>query len=116
VPADVLKVVVDSVHEDVARTSNLGCTSRNIVEVVVAQSDVVLVAVEEHGPVMVAIAGSRPGGLAIELIVRDCYLTGRIVASDDHLAANEAEFVVVDPDVVGANKRDGVTTPMQQLV
>ena len=65
---------------------------------------------------MVAVTGSRPGSLSIKFVVRDGHLASRIVTSDDHLAANEAEFVVVDPDVVGANKRDGVTTPMQQLV
>ena len=63
---------------------------------------------------MVAIARSRPGSLAIKLIVRDGYLSGRIVTSDDHLAADEAEFVMVDPDIVGANKRDSITTPLEQ--
>lgn len=44
---------------------------------------------------MVAVAGGAPGGVAVEFVVGDGDAVGGAGAEDDHLAADEGEFVVV---------------------
>lgn len=80
--------------------------------IVVTESDVILISEKEHSPVVFGVARSGPGGHAVEFVVGDRHLAGRIVASDNHLATYQAEFVMVNPDVVGTNKLDRITAPV----
>lgn len=78
---------------------------------------------------MVAIARGRPAGAAVEFAVRDsdtaacgnwlvCIGHGgsgtvltRVVSRDEHLAADQRDLDVVNPDLVGAIQGDSITTP-----
>lgn len=66
---------------------------------------------EHHGPVVVAIAASGGGGNAIELVVGDSKTGCGIVGDDEH-AADEREFVVVNPDAIVATLEiKSITSP-----
>ena len=84
---------------------------RYVVEPVAGESVRVRLANEQHGPVVLAVAPGRPLRHAVELVVRDGDCARGAPARDDHLAADEGEFVVVDPDAVAAVKGDGVAAP-----
>lgn len=88
-----VEVVVDGVDERVA--ARLGGAARGVVDVVALEGDEVGRARQVEGPVVVAVAGGGPRGLAVELVVGDGHAVGGAVAEDDHLAADEGEFVVV---------------------
>jgi hypothetical protein len=62
-------VVVVDVPE--AGGADLGGTARGGVNVVVREGDLVVFAEGEDSPVVVAIAGGRPVGGAVELVVRE---------------------------------------------
>lgn len=82
-----------------------------------------------HAPVVVAIARGRPAGTAVEFAVRDgdtaacgnwLVCTGhggygtvltRVVSRDEHLATDQRDLDMVDPDLVGAIQGDSITTP-----
>lgn len=85
-------------------------------DVTVAQGNVVLVSEKKHGPIVITVARSGPRSLAIELVVGDRDLASRIVSSDNHLAANQIEFVVVDPDIISANELNRIAAPAYRLV
>lgn len=55
---DTYEIVVDSVKESVA--ANLGCTTREVVNVVVLEGNQILGSQEEDVPVVVAVAVGRP--------------------------------------------------------
>lgn len=66
---------------------------------------------EVDSPIMMAIASSGPGRGAVEFCVGDCDAVGGGCAGDEHLAADEGDFAVVDPDEVGAGEGEGVAAP-----
>jgi hypothetical protein len=93
----VLEVVVGGMEVTVgARLAKLRGSAGNVVEVVAVKSDLVALAVEHHGPVVVAVAGRRGVGDAIELGVGDGK-TGAIVVTDDEHAADLGELAVINP-------------------
>ena len=63
-------VVVDDVDERAC--VDFGGAAGGVVDVVVLEGYLVAVADEEEGPVVVAVAGGGPGGLAVEFSVGDC--------------------------------------------
>lgn len=63
--------------------------------VVVGQSDLIVFAKKEHGPVVLTIARRGPGGFAVEFVVRDCNTVGRFITCHDHLAADKRELKIV---------------------
>lgn len=65
-----------------------------MVDVAVLDGDGVLVAGEVEGPVVVGVAGGRPGGLAFDEDIRDCHPGVLAVAGHDVLAANEGGLCV----------------------
>lgn len=83
----VLPVVVDRVQHGV--TSNLGSATRSAVDVVALEGDGVLGASEVKGPVLMAIAGSRPVRCAINLVVGDGDTTGSNLAQNDVLTTDQ---------------------------
>ena len=99
-------------------------------DVVALEGDHVVAAGEIDSPVVVAVAGSGPGGGAVDLVVGDGDTTGSLLAEDNVLAGNQVGGDVVDPDHVACNYRlldtacefeyrlqltavdgDGITTP-----
>lgn len=69
------------------------CSTRNIMQPVVAEG-VVVFTDEEQGPVVFAVAASGPVGAAVEFVVRNGYVAGFAPATDDVLAADEGELAV----------------------
>lgn len=108
----VLEVVVGSVEVAVgARFAKLGGSASNVVEVVAVKSDLVALTVEHHGPVVVAVAGRRGVGDAIELRVGDGK-TGAIVVTDDEHAADLGELAVINPHtIVKSLKFESIAAP-----
>ncbi|KAI6765265.1 hypothetical protein HG531_012364 [Fusarium graminearum] len=108
----VLEVVVGSVEVTVgARLTELGGPASNVVEVVAVKSDLVALAVEHHGPVVVAVAGSRSVSDTVELGVGDGE-AGAVVVGDDEHATNLGELAVVDPDtIVLSLELQSITSP-----
>ena len=104
--------VVSSVKNSLL-ASNLWTAARSVVDVVASEGDGVLRAVEEDGPVVVVVAGGGPGGGSGELGVGDGDAAGSGAARGrgKHLASDEGELDVVDPNVVGAVSLDGVSSP-----
>lgn len=80
------EVVVDGVEDGLA--GDLGATARDVVDVVALEGDLVVGAGEVHTPVLVAVAGGAPLGLAIDLRVGDGNLSRGVLAEDEVLAAN----------------------------
>ena len=70
------------------------CSTRNIMQPVVAEGVVVFFTDEEQGPVVFAVAASGPVGAAVEFVVRNGYVAGFAPATDDVLAADEGELAV----------------------
>lgn len=101
-------VVVDGVEESVA--GHLGATARGMVDIVVLEGDEIGGTGEVEAPVVMAVAGGRPGGGTVDLAVGDCHAVGGAVAEDEVLAADEVGGDMVDPDHVGAVKCDGCDT------
>lgn len=77
---------------------------------------------------MVAVAGGRPAGLAVEfrvgdgdcaawvlvsidLWIEDEGILTRLVTRDEHLTTNKVDLDVINPDVVGTIKGNSITTP-----
>lgn len=104
-----VEVVVDGVEKGV--TSDLGGAAGGVVDVVALEGDHVGAASEVHAPVVVAIAGSRPGGGTVDLVVGDGNATGSAVTENNVLAGDEVGGDVINPDHVGAVNGDGITTP-----
>ena len=104
-----VEVVVDGVEEGV--TSNLGRAAGGVVDVVALEGDHVVGTGEVHAPVVVAVAGSRPGGGTVDLVVGDGDLAGSSVTEDNVLTGDQVSGDVVNPDHVGAVDGDGITTP-----
>ena len=104
-----VEVVVDGVEDGVA--SDLGGAAGGMVDVVALEGDHVVAAGEVHAPVVVAVAGSRPGGGTVDLVVGDGDAAGSLVTEDNVLAGNKVGGDVVDPDHIGAVNGDGITTP-----
>jgi hypothetical protein len=102
-------VVVEGVPDRVKL--ELWRTARGVVDVVAIEGDQVVVTVAENGPVVTAIAGGGPAGLTIEFVVGNGHTAGGIVARDEELTADKGEFVMVDPNLVGPIKGDGISTP-----
>ncbi|KAI6758540.1 hypothetical protein HG530_010780 [Fusarium avenaceum] len=112
----VLEVVVGSVEVTVgARLAKLGGSAGNVVEVVAVESNLVALTVEHHGPVVVAVAGRRGVGDAIELGVGD---VGDLYALDDNVAGSLLEgktlsvqdSLTVTNDTLVATNREGLST------
>ena len=112
--APYLEVVVDRVHDD-GRVGHGGAevrrAARQVVEPVAGDGVRVGLADQEHRPVVLAVAAGGPAGDAVELVVGDGDAARGAPARHDHLAADEGELVVVDPDVVAAVQGDGVAAP-----
>lgn len=104
-----VEVVVDSVEESV--TSNLGRAAGGVVDVVALEGDHVVGAGEVHAPVVVGVAGSRPGGGTVDFVVGDGDTAGSGVTEDNVLTGDQVGGDVVNPDHVGAVHGDGITTP-----
>lgn len=86
VAVDSIPVVVDGVQESVA--ADLGATAADVVDVVALQGDHVVGASEVHGPVVVTVAGCRPGGGSINLRVGNGDAVAGFATKDNVLAAN----------------------------
>lgn len=80
-------------------------------DIVTRKGNQVTGTIEEHCPVVVSVAGRGPAGLTVELVVGDGKAPSLVVSRDDHLAADERELAVVDPDEVSASESDCVSTP-----
>lgn len=110
-----LEVVVHSVHNPRRRrvlvSPHMRRPARKVMEPVARQGNVVLLADEEHRPVVLPVAARGPLGAAVELVIRDGDVASRAPARDDHLTADEGKLVVVDPDAVGVVEGDGVAAP-----
>ena len=104
-----VEVVVDGVEEGVA--SNLGGAARGVVDIVVLQGDGVGRTGEVQGPVVTAVAGSRPRGGTVDLVVGDGDTVGGRVTEDNVLASDQISGDVVDPDEVSTVDGDSITTP-----
>lgn len=112
--SNVLEVVVNGVEENLTLgsiSSNMGSTARDIVNPVSREGIVILLTDEEHSPVVLSVATRRPRRLSIKLVVGDGDVSCSSPARDEHLATDEGELVVVDPDLVGAVEGDGIATP-----
>ena len=79
-------VVVDGVEEGVA--GNLRAAAAGVVDVVALESDQIVGASEVHGPVVVAVAGGRPGGRTIDFVVGDSDTIAGVVTKNDVLTTN----------------------------
>lgn len=88
-----IPVVVDGVDQRV--TTNLGAAARGVMDVVVLHGDEVGRASQVDSPVMVTVAGGRPAGRAIKLVVGEGHAVGCTIAGDEHLAANEGDLDVI---------------------
>ena len=88
-----VEVVVHGVQQGVA--ADLGGAPRGVVDVVALEGNQVVGARQVQRPVVVVVAGGGPVGVAVEVVVGDGDAVGGVVAEDEHLAADEGEFVVV---------------------
>ena len=88
---DIVEVVVDGVHGDsiTGASADLGGSTRAVMNVVVCESNVVCGTIEEHCPIVLAVASGGPGSLTIEFIVGDCESASCVVSSDKHLSTDE---------------------------
>lgn len=93
---DGVPVVVDCVQQGVS--ADLGSAAGGVVDVVPLHGDQVAGAGQVDGPVMVAVAGGAPAGVAVKLAVGEGHAVGSRFTSDEHLAADEGDLDVVDPD------------------
>lgn len=90
---------------------DLGRTTAGVVDVVALQRDVVVGAVQVNSPVVIAVAGGRVTGRAVDVAVGDGHALGGLGAEDNVLAANAGGGNVVDPDHVAIVDGDGITAP-----
>jgi hypothetical protein len=96
----VLEVVVGGVDVKVGTgLTELGGSAGNVVKVVAVKSNLVALAVEHHGPVVVAVAGSRGVSDTVELGVGDGNARAVVVGHNEH-AANLRELAVIDPNTI----------------
>ena len=91
--------------------SNLRSATRGAMDVITLEGDGVLGASEVKSPVLVAIAGSRPVGCSINLVVGDGHTTGGGLAENNVLTTDQGSANVIYPDEVASFQRDGITTP-----
>lgn len=80
---------------DKAVAPDLGAATAGVVNVVVLHCDEVGGAGKVDSPVVAAIAGRGPAGLAVKFIVGQSDAVGGAVASDEHLATNQGELAVI---------------------
>lgn len=66
-PAVSIEEVVDSMKG--SGLANLGRATTRVVNPVVGQGDLVVLADQQHGPVVLAVAAGTPAGLAVQLAV-----------------------------------------------
>jgi len=90
-----IEIVVYRMEQRVALSTDLRAAARGVVDVVALHGDEIAAAEEEDAPVVAAVAGSGPGGAAVEFCVADCYTARGAVAGYEHLAADEGDFDVV---------------------
>lgn len=103
VAANVLEVVVDGVEEDLAVAgAHVRRAAGDVVDPVAGEGVEILLANEQHRPVVLSVARRRPLRDTVELVVGDGHMAGGAPSRHNHLAADEGELVVVDPDHVGA--------------
>lgn len=89
----------------------LRSSSRDVMEVIPIQSDLITICDKHHCPVMISVAARRRRGRAIELIVGERNTRAGIMG-DDELATDERELAVVDPDtIIPALEIQGIAAP-----
>ena len=106
---NIVEEVVDGVEESVA--GDLGATARDTVDVVVLEGDHVVGTGKVETPVVVVVALGGPVGGTVDLAVGDGNTVAGLVTEDNVLTADERSGDMVDPDVVGIVKSNGITTP-----
>lgn len=109
VTLNVVEVVVDGMEEGIAL--NLGHTAGGVVEVVTLHGDHVVGSIKVDTPVVVAVAGSRVVGAAVDEGVGDGDTVVGLGTEDDVLTGDTGSGNVVDPDKVSLVQGDGITTP-----
>jgi hypothetical protein len=72
---------------------NLGGTSTGVVDIVTLEGDEIVRAVQVDAPVVVAVAGRGPGGLAVNKGVGDGHAVVGLRAQDNVLAADAGGLV-----------------------
>ena len=80
-------------------------------DVVSLHRDQVIRACEIDSPIVMAVTSGTPRSNAIELSVGDGNTVGCCSTGDEHLASNEGDLAVVDPDEIAACNGNGVATP-----
>lgn len=114
------------------RAANLGRAARQVVQVVAIKGDLVGLATNDDGPVMIAVAAVRVGRAAVEFGVGDGY-SGAFIAArlcqfgpgenrytsstrgsllrNKVLAACAADLAVIDPNTVISGQADAIAAP-----
>lgn len=121
----VLPDVVDGVKKSLAAEGRAAASGA--LDVVVLHGDLVVLANHLKGPVVVAVASSGVGRLAVDEVVGQRDALAGVEAEDVVLAARACSLSllegiwseekrmgyrdVINPDLVGAIERDGITTP-----
>lgn len=82
-----------------------------MVNVVTLHRDVVVGTVQVDSPVVIAVAGGRVTGRAIDVAVGNGHTLRGLGAEDNVLSANAGSGNVVDPDHVAVVDGDGITAP-----
>lgn len=90
---------------------DLGRTTAGVVNVVTLHRDVVVGTVQVDSPVVIAVAGGRVTGRAVDVAVGDGHALGGLGTEDNVLSANAGSGNVVDPDHVAVVDGDSITTP-----
>ena len=80
-------------------------------DVVLLEGDLVVLASHVNAPIVVAAAGSAGLGHAVDEVVGEGDRGVLAVSGDNVLASDVGSADVIDPDVGGTVKRNGVTTP-----
>lgn len=104
-----LEVVVDGM--DGRLVAHLRGPPARVVDVVVGQGNLVVLAQEQHGPVVLVVAAGTPARLAVEFRVRNGHPSGGLITRDQELPADQRNLDVVQPDQVAAGHLECITTP-----